>query len=58
MDWAVFMEQAGNWAEAHFNEIMLYGFGGLGLAFVIVIVFKGVNRRWKLPFLRYKPKKR
>jgi len=58
MDWAVFMEQAGNWAEAHFYQIMLYGFGGLGLAFVIVIVFKGVNRRWKLPFVRYKPKKR
>ena len=52
------LEQMEKLADAHFYQIMLYGFGGLGLAFVIVMVFKGVNRRWKLPFLRYKPKKR
>ena len=58
MDWAVFMEQAGNWAEAHFNELMLYGFGLAGIAFIIVAFLKGVNGSWKLPFIRYKPKKR
>ncbi len=58
MDWFGFMERASDWATVHFNELMLYGFGLAGIAFIIVAVFKGANGSWKVPFIRYKPKKR
>ena len=38
--------------------ILLAGVGGLALALFLVMVFKGINREWKLPFVKYKPKSR
>ena len=58
MDWMEFMEWASDWATVHFNELMLYGLGCFVVAFVIVAVFKGVNGDWKVPFIKYKPRKR
>jgi len=56
--WYAIIEHLGEFAEQHIMGILLVGVGGLALALFLVMVFKGINREWKLPFVKYKPKNR
>ena len=57
-DWYAIIENLGEFVEQHIVEVLLAGAGGLAVACFLVMVFKGINREWKLPFVKYKPKKR
>jgi len=48
------LEEVTQFVEQNFTTLMLCGASGLTLAFLIVLFFKAVNGKWKLPLTKYK----
>jgi hypothetical protein len=44
------LDQVTQFIEQNFKTLMLCGLGGLALALFIVVGFKAINGKWKLPF--------